>query len=105
MLFQGNQFDDEVKDIMLYVTSASTDKKDNINIKNKDVVNTEDYLDDLTGGSQNNFSKVVDHDNNTQNINLTSLGIGTQEFKSLDIENTDCSEEQIACAYKRNKLV
>ena len=27
MFFQSDQFDDKVKDIMLYITDASTDKK------------------------------------------------------------------------------
>ena len=51
MVFQDDQFDDEVKDVILYATSTSTDKKSDFNIKNKDIVNAEKYLDDLTGSS------------------------------------------------------
>ena len=86
-------------------TGASTDKKGNINVKNKDIVNAEDYLDNLTRNSQNNFSKDVDHNNDIENNNLTSFDAGIQNFESLDIIDVDCSEKQIACTCKRNKLV
>ena len=105
MLLQSDQLDNEVKNIMLYATGASTDSKGNINVKNKDIVNAEDYLDNLIEGNQNNLSKDVDHDNNTENINLTSLSTGTQDFELLDIVDTDCSEEQIACTYEKNELM
>ena len=90
---------------MLYATNASTDRKSNINMENKDIVNAKDYLDNLIGDCQNNLSKDIDHDNNTKNVNLTSLGTETQDFKPLNIENTSCSKKQIACAYKRNELM
>ena len=46
-------------------------------MENKDIVNVKDYLDDLTGGSQNNLNKDVNYDNNTQNVNLIFLGTET----------------------------
>ena len=90
---------------MLYATGTSTDRKDNINVQNKDIVNTRDYLDDMTGSNQNNFNKNVNHDNNTENINLTSLGTGTQDLESLNVKNTSCLEKQIARTYKKDELV
>ena len=102
MLFQGDQLDNKVKDVMLYATGTSIDREGNINVKNKNIVNVEEYLDDLTGGSQNNFSKDVDH---TENDDLISLGTGTQNLESLDVEDAGCSEEQIVNAYKRDELV
>ena len=73
MLLQGDQLDDKVKDIMLYATDASTDRKSNINVENKDIINAEDYLNDLTKDIQDNLSKDINHDNNIKNVNLTSL--------------------------------
>ena len=66
-----------IKSKILYATGTNTNKESNINVKNKNVMNAEDYLDNLTGNSQNNLSKDVNHDNNTKNINLTFLGTGT----------------------------
>ena len=100
-LLQGDQLDDEIKNIILYATGASTDKEGNMDVKNKNIVNAEDYLNDLTESSQNNLSKDVNHDNNTKNVNLTSPGTGTQDLKSLDVEDASCSEEQITRAYKK----
>ena len=105
MFFQGDQLDDEIKNIMLYTIGISTDKKSDINMENKDIVNTANYLDDLTGSSQNNLCKHVDHDNNTKNVNLISSSTETQDFKSLDVADISCSEKQIARAYEKNKLV
>ena len=51
MLLQGNQFDNEIQKTMLYTISASTNKKSNIDYKNKSIVNIKDYLDNLTGSS------------------------------------------------------
>ena len=89
----------------MYATDASTDREGNINVENKDIVNAEEYLNDLTGGSQNNLSKDIDHDNNTKNINLIFPDTGTQDPESLNVENAGYSEEQMACAYKRDELV
>ena len=90
MLFKDDQLDDEVKDIMLYITGASTDRKGNINVKNKDIVNTEDYLDHLIRDNQNNLSKDINHYNNIKNINLTTPDIRIQNLKSLNIANNSC---------------
>ena len=105
MLFQNDQLNDEVKNIMLYATDTNTDMKSNISIKNKKIMNVKDYLKDLTKNSQNNLNKDVDHNKNIKNINLTFLGIGTQDSESLNVENAGCSEEQIARVYKKNELV
>ena len=78
---------------MLYATSASTNRKDNINVRNKNIVNAEEYLDDLTGDSQNNFNKDVNHDKNTKNVDLTFLGNETQDLKSQNVKNASCSEK------------
>ena len=105
MLLQDDQLDDEVKEIMLCATSASIDRKGNINVENKDIVNTEDYLDNLTKSSHNNLSKNVDYDNNIKNVNLISSNTGTQDSEFLNIIDTSCSKKQIACIYERDELV
>ena len=74
-------------------------------MKNKNIVNAEDYLDDLIKDSQNNFSENVNYDNNTKNVNLTFPGTGTQDLEFLDVEDASCSEERITRAYKRDELV
>ena len=74
-------------------------------MENKDIVNTKDNLDDLTKGSQNNLSKDIDYDNNTENSNLTSTGTGTQDLESLNAADVSCLEKQIARAYKKEKVV
>ena len=89
----------------MYVTGTSINKKDNIDVENKDIMNTEDYFNDLIRSSQNNLSKNINHNNNFKNVNLTFLGIGIQNFKSLDIADANCLEKQIARAYKKNELV
>ena len=74
-------------------------------MENKNIVNVEDYLNDLTGSSQNNLSEDIDHNNNTKNINLTCLGTGIQDLESLNIKDAGCLEKQIACIYKKDNLV
>ena len=37
MFLQSNQLDDEVEDIMLYVTGASINRKSNIDVENKNI--------------------------------------------------------------------
>ena len=79
--------------------------KKNINNKNKNIVNAENYLNDLTKDSQNYLSKDVDYDNNIKNINLIFLSIGIQNSKSLNIIEDSCSEKQIAHIYEKDELV
>ena len=74
-------------------------------IKNKNIINIEDYLDDLAESSQNNFSKDIDHNNDIENINLIFPGIGIQNFEFLNIMDAGCSKKQIALAYKTNELM
>ena len=90
---------------MLCVTGTSINKKSNINIRNNNIVNAENYLDNLTRNNQNNLSKNINHDNNIENINLTSLNARTQNSESLDIIDASYLEKQIAYVYKKNELI
>lgn len=92
---------------MFFANSVNINKKVNIDYKNKDIINSNKYLNNLIKNDQNNLNKDINYDKIIENINPTTTlinsDIKTQNFKSN--KKTKYSKKLLAYAYRKNKLV